>query len=267
MSHIYSLAYLTFAPLPAPQAVRVAAKLGYQAVGLRIMPAAPGGAFDPLMEDAALLRETKAAIADTGVGVFDMEIIRIGAGFRTADCVRFLEVSGELGAKAVLVAADDPDEARFTANFAEFCAAAAPYGLTADLEFMPWTAVKTCNAALRIVNAVAQPNAGILVDALHVARSETTLDDLRTVPAHLLHYAQLCDATPGLHFTDAELIFTARAERFLPGEGSIDLKGILAALPPTIPLSIEIPHDVRKAQLGPEEWSRQALAASKAVVG
>ena len=47
MSRLFSLAYLTYAPLPAPEAIRVAAELGAQAVGVRILPAAPGGAYDP----------------------------------------------------------------------------------------------------------------------------------------------------------------------------------------------------------------------------
>jgi sugar phosphate isomerase/epimerase len=265
MSHVYSLAYLTAAPLPPPEAIRLAAKLGYQAVGLRIMPAAPGGAFDALMDDAALLRDTKAALRDTGVTVFDMEIVRLAASYRTEQFKRFLEVSGELSAKAVLVAGDDPDEARLTASYSAFCAAAAPYGLTADLEFMPWTAVKDCNTAVRIAAGAAQPNAGILVDALHVGRSTTTLDDLAAVPRDWLHYAQLCDAEPGLHFTEAELIFTARAERLLPGQGGIDLRGILGRLPADIPLSVEIANDRMKAELGVKQFARQALDRAKAV--
>ncbi len=43
MSRVYSLAYLTSAPLPPPEAISLAAQLGYGAVGLRALPAAPGG--------------------------------------------------------------------------------------------------------------------------------------------------------------------------------------------------------------------------------
>jgi len=55
-----------------------------------------------------------------------------------------------------------------------------PYGMTADLEFMPWTAVPHARAALSVIEAAGMPpNAGILVDALHFDRSATTLDDIR----------------------------------------------------------------------------------------
>lgn len=266
MPHTFSLAYLTAAPLTPPEAIRLAEKLGYAAVGLRVTPAAPGGAFSPLIEDKALLEETRAALRGTGVGVFDIEIIRIGADFVPEAHRAFLDVCGALDGKAILVAGDDPDEARLTARFARFCELAAPSGLTANLEFMPWTAVKDAKSALRVVEAAGQPNGRVLVDALHAARSATTLADLAAIPAGRLAYAQICDAPAGIPATEAELIHTARCERLLPGEGGIDLAGIFDALPADLPVSVEIPHDIRKAVLGVEAWSRQALAAARAVL-
>lgn len=263
MNRTYSLAYLTAAPLSPPESVSLAARLGYGAVGLRAMPAAPGGSYDPLMEDKALVRETVRRMADTGVSVFDVEIVRLAPDFDIETFKPFLALCGDLSAKAVLVAGDDPDEGRLTANFAAFCQAAAPYGVSADLEFMPWTRVPDAKAALRIVTAAGQPNGGILVDGLHVGRSTTSLEDLRAIPRAMLNYAQICDAEPGTHFTVEELIHTARCARLLPGEGGIDLAGIFAALPADLPVSVEIPHDVRKPQLGVEEWARQALAATR----
>lgn len=266
MARTYSLAYLTAAPLAAPDAVSLAAKLGYGAVGLRALPSAPGGIFDPLIGDRALLRETRRRLVDTGVFVFDVEIIRLGADFSVGAVLPFLEVCAELGAKAVLVAGDDRDEARLTASYAAFCEAAAPFGVTGDLEFMAWTAVKDAKSALRIVTAAGQPNGGILVDTLHAGRSTTTLDDLAAIPGKFLHYAQICDATPGTHFTDAELIHTARQARLLPGEGSIDIAGMFSVLPANLPVSIELPNDATKDEIGVEEWARRGLETAKAVI-
>ncbi|WP_204321783.1 hypothetical protein, partial [Streptococcus pneumoniae] len=59
----------------------MAAATGYQFAGIRLLPASPGGVAYPLMEDPAALRETLRVIADTGVGVFDLEIIRVGESF------------------------------------------------------------------------------------------------------------------------------------------------------------------------------------------
>lgn len=263
---IYSLAYLTSTPLTPPDAVALADKLDYQAIGVRITPAAPGGDFSPLTTDPVMLRETVRRIDDTGISVFDVEIARLRADFKPDQFAAFLDTAARLKARAILVAGDDPDEPRLTNSFAEFCRAAAPYGLTADLEFMPWTAVKNAKAALRIVGNAGEPNGRVLVDALHVARSATTLDDIASLPRHLLSYAQLCDAPAGIPATDEELIHTARCARLLPGDGGIDLHGLVRALPDDLPLSVEIPNDEWLPKLGPEEWSRRALAAARRIV-
>jgi sugar phosphate isomerase/epimerase len=266
MSRAYSLAYLTIAALSPVNAVKLAAKLGYQYVGTRLAPATPGGSFSPLIDDAALLRETLAAMADTGVEVFDVEIIRLGATSKTEDFARFLECSAALRARAILVAGDDPDEARLTDTYAAFCRAAAPYGLSADLEFMPWTKVPDCRTAMRIVEAAGQPNGGILVDALHMARSATSMADIVAIPCARLNYAQICDAPGELPTTVEGLTHTARSARLLPGEGGIDLVELFRRLPRDLPVSIEIPNDERVRQLGEEAWARAALAATKAVL-
>ncbi|OAE98939.1 xylose isomerase [Bradyrhizobium centrolobii] len=266
MTRVYSLAYLTSVPLAPPDAVVLAKKLGYQAIGVRIAPAAPSGDFSPLATDAAMLRETIRRIDDTGVPVFDVEIARLGADFKADQFASFLETAGRLKARAILVAGDDPDEARLTESFAAFCRAAAPYGLTADLEFMPWTAVKNAKAALRIVTNAGEPNGRILVDSLHAARSATSLDEIASLPRQLLSYAQLCDAPAGIPATNDELIHTARCARLLPGDGAIDLRGLVRALPGDLPLSLEIPNDEWLPKLGAEEWGRRALAAARRIV-
>lgn len=271
MSRIYSIAYLTSNLCTPPQAVRLAAEQGYAFAGLRLLPNAAGAPQQFLIGQPEVLRETVTAQQDTGVGIFDLEIIRIGDNFDERAYVPLLEAGAALKAKAVLVAGDDLDEARLTEGYARLCELMAPYGMTADLEFMPWTAVPDVKAALRIINAAGKPaNAGILVDALHFDRSSTTLEDIRAIPRELLHYAQICDAPTraqmGRDFTVEEMIHTARCERLLPGEGGIDLTGLFAALPQDLPISVEVVHLARMAQVGQAEWARQAMAASRALL-
>jgi len=249
-----------------PDALVLAQKLDYQAIGVRIAPAMPGGDFSPLTTDPAMLRETIRIMADTEVPVFDVEIVRIGPQFKLDQVAAFLETAAKLRARAVLVAGDDPDEARLTDSFATFCRTAAPFGLTANLEFMPWTAVKDARTALRIVTNAGEPNGRVLVDTLHAARSTTTLDDIAQLPRHLLSYGQLCDAPADIPTTNDELIHTARCARLPPGEGGIDLVGLVHALPEDLPLSLEIPNTEWLLKIGAEEWSRRALAAARQVV-
>jgi sugar phosphate isomerase/epimerase len=110
-------------------------------------------------------------------------------------------------------------------------------------------------------------NAGILVDALHFGRSTSSLADIAAIPSELLHYAQMCDAKAGLHFSTEELIHTARLERQLPGEGTIDLQGLFDTLPKDLPISVEIPDMKRSKAMGDKAWSKLALDATRKVLG
>jgi len=234
---------------------------------VRLLPTTPGGLHYPLMDDATMLRETLARIAGTGVGILDLEVLRINERFDAHEYLRFFDVGRQLGARHVLVAGDDPDESRTAASFAALCDAALPFGLTCDLEFMPWTEVRDARAAARIVGMAARPNGGVLVDALHFARSGSTLADVRALDPATLHYAQICDGPVPGPATVEGWIHAARCERMLPGEGGIDLRGLFAALPPAIPVSIEVPSETRAPAMGYEAWAKKAVAAARALLG
>ena len=264
MARVYSLAYLTSRHCTPAQAIAVAAQHGYAHVGLRLWPNAPGAPQQTLLGHSDVLRETLAAQRDTGVGVFDLEIIRIGADFDPHTWDALFDAGAALKAQAILVAGDDVLESRLTAHYAQLCEVMQPYGLSADLEFMPWTAVPDAKSALRVVRNAGMPaNAGILVDALHFGRSDTTLEDIRAIPRALLHYAQICDAVAGRQFSTEAMVHTARCERLLPGEGTIDLQGLFAALPADLPISVEVVNFEREKKMDAAAWAGQCLAASR----
>jgi len=266
MQPVFSLSYLSCLDQPPPRAIAVAAEAGYSHVGLRLLPAAPGGVAHRLMDDPAGLADTLAALCDTGIRVFDLEMIRLGADFAVEPYRAFLETGARLGARAVLVAGDDRDEGRLTDSFSTLCEASAPYGLSAELEFMPQTQVRDVRSALRVLTGAGQANAGIIVDALHFQRSRSSIDDALAIPAHWLTYLQICDAAAEIPESIEALNYTARHERLLPGEGGIDLVGLFAKLPRDLPISVEVPNDRRAAAAGATGWARQALAAARAVL-
>ena len=266
MEPVFSLAHLTVLDLPPPEVIRVAAGTGCRAAGLRLLPVAPGAAAYPLQDDPQAMRDTLARVADTGVAIADLKVVMLRPETTLAPFLPFLEAGARLGAKHVLVAGYDPDEARLTASFAAFCEAAAPFGLTADLEFMPWTAVPDLAAALRVVRGAGQPNGGILVDALHFDRSGSRVADIAAVPRSWLHYWQLCDAPAERPATTEGLLHTARAERLFPGEGGIDLPPLVRAMPADITVSLEIPTLELARTVGPEERVRRAVAAARRVI-
>lgn len=266
MQASYSIAQLTALDFSPPEIIELAARTGYDQAGVRLLPVAPGAVAYPLMDDARMLRETLARMNDTGVKVFDLELIRLDAQFDLQRYLPFFEVGAQLGAKAVLVAGDDPEQGRLVEHYARLCDAMQPFGLSADLEFMPWTAVNDLASALHIVEQADRANGGILVDALHFDRSDSRFEDLQRSPAQWLHYAQICDGPAMRPDTHEGLIQAARCGRLLPGEGDIDLARIWRSLAAEVPVSVEIPNDRRVAQVGVEAWAREALAAAKAII-
>ena len=129
------------------------------------------------------MKETIARLDATGVTVADLEVVAFRPETEIAAFSAFFETGARLGARHILVAAYDPVLDRFADRFAAFCEAAAPYGLSADLEFMPWTSVPDLATASRIVDKVGKANAGVLVDALHFDRSGSSIGDLADIPA------------------------------------------------------------------------------------
>jgi sugar phosphate isomerase/epimerase len=262
----FSLAALTALDLPPPKLIEVAHACGYEQVGLRLLAATPGGTAYPLIDDRQQLRETKARLAATGVRVADLEIVAFRENTVVASLEAFLETGSELGARHSLVAAYDPDLERFADRFAEYCALTERFGLTADLEFMPWTFVPDLPTASRIVEKTRSPAAGVLVDALHFDRSGGRLDDLGKLPPHRLHYWQICDAPAERPATMDAMIHAAREERMFPGEGGIDLVNLAKAMPADITISIEVPTATLAKTVDAEARARRALRGAKTVI-
>jgi sugar phosphate isomerase/epimerase len=262
----FSLAALTALDLPPPQLIEVAHACGYEQVGLRLLPAMPGGTAYPLMDDRQQLKETKTQLAATGISVADLEVVAFRPDMRVASLEAFMEAGRELGARHTLVAAYDPDLERFSDRFAEYCAMAERFGLTADLEFMPWTFVPGLPTASRIVGKMKSPAAGVLVDALHFDRSGSRLEDLGKIPRSRLHYWQMCDAPAERPATMEAMIDAAREERLFPGEGGIDLVGLAKAMPDDITISIEVPTATLAKTVDAEARARRALRGARAVV-
>ena len=225
-----SLAALTLLDVPPPEQVRIAAQAGFTHVGLRLLPATPSDPDYAMLGDTPAVRDTLAALMATGVRVSDVEIVRL-----------FLDTAARLGAKQVLVAGNDDNRARSAENLARLAEAGQEYGLTMNLEPMPWTHLRTIAEAQALIAASGRSDIGILIDAIHFWRAGESLSTLATLPQNYLNYMQLCDASPQAPADEQELIYQARAARQVPGEGGLDLHGLMAALPATLPVSVEVP--------------------------
>lgn len=256
---IISLAALTVLELSPPDMVDVAARAGYSHVGLRTEPATPEEHHFPLLRDAELRRQTLTRLRDTGIKVLDIEILRLKPDTRVVDFAMHLEAGAEFGASELLVAGNDPDEQRLTERFAELCDLAAPFDIYPHLEFMPWTDTKDFASARRVVENAGRENGCVLIDAFHFDRSDSRLEQIASLSPSRMRYAQLCDVIGPRPDDMAETLRQARQERRFPGEGDCDLIGLLRALPPGLPLSLEIPTH-RLLEQGVSALKRAQLA-------
>lgn len=258
----FSLAHLTALDASPLELIEIAGRTGYDYVGLRLTPVVEGEEVYPLVTDLSLQRKVKDALAKTGVRVLDIELLRLGPADEPEDYLEVLEISADLGASHLLCQTPDTDLARAADRFASLCELAEPLGLTADLEFPSWTEIGTLNDAVKTVELANRENAGVLVDVLHFARSDSTLKQLAAVPRDWFHFAQLCDADPTVPDAVDDLIYTARCDRQFPGEGGINIREIIDTMPP-IPYSLEIPNNRLRAELGNEEYVRRAIESTR----
>lgn len=260
-----SLAALTVLDVSPANQVLCAAKAGYSHVGIRLVPATPTETQWDMIGDTPMIREVEANLRATGVKVLDIEILRVKPDTRAINWKPFFETGARLGASQVLVAGNDPDYNRFCDNFAELCEIAHPYGLTLNVEPMPWCDIATVKAAGDAMKRVNRPNAGVLVDPIHFFRADNRYEDIDALPPGSLHYCQMCDITAERPKDMDGILYQARNFRLSPGTGAADLKTLLKHLP-GLPISIEACNAELALTLSPLDRARMYLEDMVAVL-
>jgi sugar phosphate isomerase/epimerase len=254
----FGVAPLGFLELGPPALIEVASGAGFASVALRTRAAVPGGPEHRLRLGGDLLRETRRSIEQTGVAVLQVEQIGLGRDTEVASCREMLEAAAEIGATRVMCSGDDDDVGLVTDRFAALCELARGYGLSVDIEFMPFRALKTYEAASAVVSGAGQSNGFIALDALHLFRSGGDVETLARADPQQIGILQLCDAPlspPAPQFLAEE----AREKRLLPGRGELPLLDILRRVPPGCPITAEVPLASQFPDLAPE--ARAALIA------
>jgi sugar phosphate isomerase/epimerase len=269
MPNLLSLAPLTINDAAPLELIDAAAAGGFEAVGLRIVGPPGTDPVTPIVGDAALIRAIKQRFADRGIGFFAATGIWLWPEFDVRRLERELATAAELGASWFLAAGYDPDTARLSDNFTQLCEAAAAFGLKISFEFMPYIQTKTLGDAHRIVQQSGQKNVGILVDALHLARSGGTPAEVAAIAPELIAYVQLCDAP---HEKPAHLQLREESlhDRLYPGEGELWLYELMDALPRDVAIDLETPSAKDRALTSAErarragDATRRFLAAYRA---
>jgi sugar phosphate isomerase/epimerase len=153
----------------------------------------------------------------------------------------------------------------FVDAFGALCDRAAAHGLPVHLEFLPWAQINNAQTAVAIAQQTGRANAGVMFDSWHHFRSNTANAVVGKLPGDKIFAVQLNDA-PARAETD--VIAETMQRRLLPGEGDIDLAGIirhLDAIGSKAPLGVEI-FSTELQKLPAEEIGRRAGASVKAIL-
>jgi len=150
--------------------------------------------------------------------------------------------------------------------FAGVCDEAAEHGLVATFEFTYRGIVTTVSEAAAVVAAAARPNGRLLVDTWQYHWGGSSPVQLAELPDQVVAAVQVSDA-PGTRPSD--LRDATRHGRLIPGEGVIDLTGLLRALRSTgstPPLTVEVLNEALLTRYGPEGLARRLGAAMRSIV-
>jgi sugar phosphate isomerase/epimerase len=258
---VLSLAALTVLEAGPFEMIRIARACGYSHVGLRPLAATPAEPHVPILDHAANRAELRRVLAGEGIAVLDCEILRLTPAIDWDTMARVVDFAAEFGAARLLVADNDPDPVRSAASLARLAEVAGTAGVVPCLEFMPWTQAPDLDAARQRIAGIG--NAGLLVDAFHLARSGGSPADLST--GDRVSYLQLCDIAGPIPPLD-EILREARADRLFPGEGDIPLADLLRRVPAT-PISLEVPADrLRDAGVSARARAQRAIDLTRTLL-
>lgn len=250
-----------------------------RAAGFAAMSISPGEVW-ALEAQGMAVRDIAARICDAGLAVAELDCIACwmdhqqqGADddlsrlLRMLTPERVIETAARLGAPSVALIdmSPKPTPVDIAAQaFARVCDMAAEHGLNAHIEFLPVGGIRSLADAWAIVAAAGRANGGITLDAWHFHRSGSTLDLLATIPGPRIHAVQLCDALPSpLPDPWAELM----TQRLLPGEGVIDLVGLIRTLDAigcTAPTGVEV-FNLRQNDQSLADTARDWVTSTRAV--
>jgi len=246
--------------------VQAAADAGFSAISLRTRDYTI--ARDAGFTDSAV----RALLHDHGLRVAELDVLWEGAlggergerGRRQEDKLR--AVATAVGARSINVLSEIEDPLEVVAErFATLCDRCASDGLLAHIEFLPWSTVPDVATAAAIATLAGRPNGGILIDSWHHFRGPGGLEPLRALDAGIVGAVQLSDAPAR---AEDDLLDETQHRRLLPGDGDLDLVGLVATLDAVgadAPIGVEVFSD-DLYRVAPRDAAAAAAAATRRVL-
>ena len=218
-------------PVPIGERVTAVAAAGFVGLGL-------------IADDLAAIRASigfaglRGLIADAGLTHVEIELLErwwIPRGesghtydvrdllFEAADVLAptFIKIGSDLGPRTT-----HPES--LIAPLRDLADQAAGHGTRVAIEAMPFSIISSVPMGAEIVTAADHPAVGLLIDAWHVFRADASLEDLRdSLTPEMIFGVELDDATAEVV---GNLFEDTLNHRLLCGEGSFDLRGLVALL-------------------------------------
>lgn len=265
MKHLFSLAYLTIPGTHPVDQIEIAAKCGYEGVGLRPISMLLPGEPDFRLTNDGIFDGVKAALERTGIRLMDIELARITDGVDVSSYEPQFEKAAELGTEYAISSVWTPDREYTLEQLGKLCDMAANYNMKINLEFMSFSNIHDLKETVEVLDILDRPNLKLMVDHLHAHRASVINEEIANVPKERLGFLHLCDGPAEIPAVDhPDMTGVARAGRKYVGEGGIDLVGMLKSTPEVPYYSIELPNAVEMAARGKIGHASRCLETAKA---
>ncbi len=250
-----------------------ASSAGFQSISL--WPTLFQGALDAGLSE----RDMRAILDDNGLHVTELDPLsswlpvslaagELAAGFHAFTEDDFYRIAEALGGQTLnIIQQGEPmvSEEQRIDLIRGVCERAALHGLRVSVEFLPWSAIGTLEAALDLVTAVGHPNFGVNIDTWHHFRSGGTLRQLAEVDPAKIAAVQFNDIAAEPWSNPIEETCMGRLP---PGEGVSDSVAVYRALRQAgvdAPLNVEVFSSELMA-LPAEEAARHLARSMRAVI-
>ena len=271
MARKFSLAYLTIPGVDPVSQIKIAKEAGYDYVSLRTIPMhLPGEPEFLPQKDPELFDAIQKALKEYDMPLMDIELARVRPDLDIEEYRPAFEAAAKLGATDVLGSIWSRDKTWYTDTAGKVADYAAEFGLKFNIEFLPWAGVRNLQEDITLVDKLGRDNVYVMVDTLHAGRAGVTAEELARTPRKYFNFIHLCDGPAGPdgdpvldNIKDDLMLYTAREARFYPGEGVMDIAGMVKAMP-EIPLSIELPNLKEIEARGQAGHAARCLETAKA---
>jgi len=184
------------------------------------------------------LKKTKVSLKETGIVLIDVEVTWLENDAQLNDKHKLIiDVGLELSAKNILVVNRHKDYEKSLNQFYKMCEYAGS-DIRLCLEFGEFTNIKSLKHALRFINAINHPASGILIDLMHLNRSNEEIPDLDNP---IFPYVQGCDFwQSSKKLTGDDYILAAIDDRCRLGKGEANKDFFSKVCKSNLDVSLEI---------------------------